>query len=244
MNTDIRRKNIFSLLKSKLLLKNGLQIKGFTPLERARSSLTGFTLIELLVVIAIISILAGILLPALHKAREKARQAICYSNLKQLGAALQMYFQENDSYFPYLVCANKADAWDNFADLIRRFDSYIDSIDVYRCPSNQSITNTGGRDDIYDDIWSGGDIVIDYEVNGMSMDTLNDTSLTLFDLKTKDLTIVAYMYDYPSWVVPRPHRGGINCLYVDGHAVWLTEDEMNVSAFLLKDRFYGRGWVD
>ena len=57
---------------------------------------TGFTLIELLVVIAIIAILAAILFPVFAKAREKARQASCLSNLKQIGVASSMYAQDWD----------------------------------------------------------------------------------------------------------------------------------------------------
>jgi len=59
-----------------------------------------FTLIELLVVIAIIGILAAMLLPALNKAREKGRSAVCVSNLHQITVALRLYTDDNDGYMP------------------------------------------------------------------------------------------------------------------------------------------------
>jgi prepilin-type N-terminal cleavage/methylation domain-containing protein/prepilin-type processing-associated H-X9-DG protein len=59
-----------------------------------------FTLIELLVVIAVIAILAAILFPVFAQAREKARQAACLSNMKQIGLALGLYLQDFDEQFP------------------------------------------------------------------------------------------------------------------------------------------------
>src|SRR5436309_2836550 len=65
-----------------------------------RKSAQGFTLIELLVVIAIIVILAAILFPVFAQAREKARQASCISNNKQVGLAILQYVQDFDESFP------------------------------------------------------------------------------------------------------------------------------------------------
>src|SRR5262249_20505624 len=70
--------------------------------RRGRGGQAGFTLIELLVVIAIIAILAAILFPVFARAGEAARKASCSSNLRQLGAAVQMYVQDYDGcYFQH-----------------------------------------------------------------------------------------------------------------------------------------------
>ncbi len=82
---------------------------GYTMLRRQKGSGAyrevmelrhGFTLIELLVVIAIIAILAAILFPVFARAREKARQTSCLSNLKQIGLAALMYAQDYDEIYP------------------------------------------------------------------------------------------------------------------------------------------------
>ncbi|HZO84712.1 MAG TPA: prepilin-type N-terminal cleavage/methylation domain-containing protein [Verrucomicrobiae bacterium] len=90
--------------------------------KRASSGPPSFTLIELLVVIAVIAILAALLLPALAKAKEKARAVKSLSNVKQWVYAFHMYEDDNEDYFPYegdpftaVNIGSNLDAWYNVA---------------------------------------------------------------------------------------------------------------------------------
>src|ERR1700744_2677617 len=84
---------------------------GQTGNVRGAIKVRAFTLIELLVVIAIIAILAAMLLPALNKAKQKAKQAACISNMHQIGLALVMYVGDYNQYPGNYRTANHTYIW-------------------------------------------------------------------------------------------------------------------------------------
>ncbi len=99
---------------------------------------TGFTLIELLVVIAIIAILAAILFPVFARAREKAREAACVSNGRQIGLALRMYVQDYDETFPiYHAYQFNPPPWTpGHLGIEMELEPYVKNRQIWRCPDD------------------------------------------------------------------------------------------------------------
>jgi prepilin-type N-terminal cleavage/methylation domain-containing protein/prepilin-type processing-associated H-X9-DG protein len=90
---------------------------------------SGFTLVELLVALAIIAVLAAMLFPVFSRAREKARQGSCMSNLRQIGLAMQMYVQDVDGVYP----SHSGDVPER--DWPVMLLPYCRSAQLFRCPS-------------------------------------------------------------------------------------------------------------
>jgi prepilin-type N-terminal cleavage/methylation domain-containing protein/prepilin-type processing-associated H-X9-DG protein len=115
----------------------------------------GFTLIELLVVIAIITIIAALLFPVFARAREKARQTTCLSNIKQQGMAVMMYAQDHDEMLPLYWRLNEPNNdlprdWNHIHYWHVQIMPYVMSREVFRCPSlpppRNQVFDPGERD--------------------------------------------------------------------------------------------------
>ena len=194
----------------------------------------GFTLIELLVVIAIIAILAAILFPVFAKAREKARQTSCLSNLKQIALAHLQYVQDYDERFLYgwnPVCACSS-TWEGF------LVPYIRNEQIFECPSGPGWTSwssSGNYAWMYDSMRNvklatlgrRGDVAayylcFDSYVSYTTADG-NDGNSTSNEWTDNLYSLGASRTDaYRAF----RHNDGANVAFVDGHAKWIAKATM------------------
>jgi len=188
----------------------------------------GFTLIELLVVIAIIAIMAAILFPVFAQAREKARQATCLSNLRQIDVATQMYMQDYDEAVPW-SCLGRI--WTKRAyPNVRPDDVYVVEMVrpyakndmIWYCPST-------GPSYVWKEAWkepfsyNGSSYLFNMmciQVNSCAPNVWSKSGffagkpLALFPAPA----LAPLYYDMPYHVPGAPHNSLFNVAYLDGHA--------------------------
>jgi prepilin-type N-terminal cleavage/methylation domain-containing protein/prepilin-type processing-associated H-X9-DG protein len=187
-----------------------------------RKPRSGFTLIELLVVIAIIAILAAILFPVFARAREKARQSSCLSNLKQIALAVLMYAEDYDECLPYYQHPFGI-AW--YDDL----QPYTKNSQLRVCPSKTQwnpghATHKTGYG-LNETVFPSGNgspspvacvalAEIDYPSETIGGADKNQGNTLIVGVSFSGSTAWPYNVD------PR-HNDGANFFFMDGHAKWM-----------------------
>jgi prepilin-type N-terminal cleavage/methylation domain-containing protein len=196
------------------------------PSSRGRS---GFTLIELLVVIAIIAILAAILFPVFAKAREKARQSSCLSNLKQLGLANLQYAQDYDEMLPgftqVFISGYSDGVSANGVTAYSKLMPYVKNTQIFTCPSRKPTSYTYSSTGVSQTSSYGWNwytympgVTPNYTTLAVTVDPARICLMTEFTN--------AYHTVYFLWLGPPnnhgtfSHNDGQNLVYTDGHAKW------------------------
>lgn len=201
-----------------------------------------FTLIELLVVIAIIGIVAGLLAPVIGKAREGARRAMCASNLRQIGAAVHMFADDNNGKLPLSGFDVNGVIWQ------RELIPYLSGdASVFVCPSHTRPAGTAPTDVLCSSYGYNEDGVrpnfqyvarMDMLASNIMLfaDTIEIYKVTHEEPPPPEETTTPYIVKVEEGTRHIPgdrHSGGCNVLFVDGHVRWYRQ------AFLLSQ---GADW--